>query len=146
MGLEATRKGGGGQNLKKAGVGNTGGGGRVFIKEGEGGVNPSASYDQYISSFFRLAVHHIVFSPVCACWSFHLWRRNMTFLDTEMKELWRWNMTSLDMEMKELGKSTQHNTHNARSMIHTYPQVCPRHCCRWNKPLRWKSINTHSNY
>ena len=89
MGLEATRKGGGGQNLKKAGVGNTGGGGRVFIKEGEGGLNPSASYDQYISSFFRLAVHHIVFSPVCACWSFHLWRRNMTFLDTEMKELWR---------------------------------------------------------
>ena len=27
MGLEATGKGGGGQNLKKAGVGNTGGGG-----------------------------------------------------------------------------------------------------------------------
>ena len=27
MGLEATRKGGGGQNLKKAGVGNTGGAG-----------------------------------------------------------------------------------------------------------------------
>ena len=39
MGLEATRKGGGGQNLKKAGVGNTGGG-QGLHKIGGGGVEP----------------------------------------------------------------------------------------------------------
>ena len=39
MGLEATGKGGGGQNLKKAGVGNTGGGGGLH-KIGGGEVEP----------------------------------------------------------------------------------------------------------
>ena len=39
MGLEATRKGGGGQNLKKAGVGNTGGG-QGLHKIGGRGVEP----------------------------------------------------------------------------------------------------------
>ena len=108
MGLEATRKGEGWTKFEKSRGRQYGGG----VGRG-GGVG-----------------HHIVFSPVCACWSFHLWRRNMTFLDTEMKEIWRCNMTFLDTEMKELGRSTQHNTHNARSMIRTYPQVCPRCCCR----------------
>ena len=42
---------------------------------------------QYISSFRRLPIYHILFSPVYTRWSFRLWRWNVTFLDTEIKEL-----------------------------------------------------------
>ena len=67
----------------------------------------------------------MVFSPVCGCWSFRLWRWNMTFLDTEMRNL-------------------AEAPSNTRSLIRTLkPQVCPRHGCRRNKPLWWKSIHTH---
>ena len=44
---------------------------------------------QYISSFRWPSIYHIIFSPVCTDWSFRLWRWNMTFSDTEMKELGR---------------------------------------------------------
>ena len=51
-------------------------------------------------------------------------------------------MTFLETEMKELGRSTWNNTLNTRSLIRN-SGVCPRHRCR-QKPLRWKSINTHT--
>ena len=75
------------------------------------------------------AIYHIVFSPVCQLLECRLWRWNMTFLETEIKEL---------------GRSTWNNTHNKRSLILT-PQVSPRHRCRRKKPLRWKSRNTHTH-
>ena len=66
----------------------------------------------------------MVFSPVCGCWSFRLWRWNMTFLDTEMRNL-------------------AEAPSNTRSLIRTLkPQVCPRHRCRRNKHLLWKTIHT----
>ena len=53
-------------------------------------------------------------------------------------------MTFLDTQMKELGRTIQINTHNTRLIIYTL-QVCPRHSCRWMKPLRRKSVSTHRN-
>ena len=75
------------------------------------GSRPTYILYQYISSFRGPSIYHIVFSRVCGGWSFPLWRWNLTFSDTEMKEL---------------GTRTQIVIHNTRSLIRT-SQVCLRH-------------------
>ena len=58
---------------------------------------------------FAVAIYILfVFSPARVHWSFRLWRWNMTFSDTEMKEL---------------GSGTAYNTHNTTSLIRTLKYV-----------------------
>ena len=61
-------------------------------------ARPTYIVYQYISPFAG-SICHIVFSPVCQLLEVRLWRWNMTFLETEMKEL---------------RKSTRYNIHNTR--------------------------------
>ena len=50
--------------------------------------------------------------------------------------LWRWNMTFSDTEMKELGRSTQINIHKQDRW--SVPSSMSRTSCRQKKPSRWK--------
>ena len=75
---------------------------------------------------FAGAIYHIVFSPICQLLGFCLWRWDMTFLETEVKEL---------------GRSTYSNTHNTRSLIGTLSYV-PDIVA--DGILRWKIINTET--
>ena len=62
----------------------------------------------YIYHPFAGATYHIVFYPICRRLEFRLWGRNMTFLETKIKEL---------------GRSALNNTHNTRSLIRTLTYV-----------------------
>ena len=52
-------------------------------------------------------------------------------------------MTYLEMEMKELGRSSNNNTHNISSLIHT-PQVCHRRLAV-GRSLHGGRVYTHTH-
>ena len=95
---------------------------------------------QYISSFCRFPLYHIVFSPFVLAGVFRLWRWNMKFLDTEMKELGRtpsiilttqdcWSVpssmsqTSLQTEEAFMVKEYKHTHTHTGTNTHTYSYI-----------------------
>ena len=87
----------------------------------------------YIDIYHLFAEYYILsFSlQLRAGWNFRLWRLNLIFSDTEMKEL---------------GRSTQINIHNTRSLIRT-SQVYLRHLAvgRSLHGGRYKHTHTHTH-